>query len=743
MNRLPPINPDSKLPWEDNEETVLKRLSQKAALKSRVSIVMPLYNSGKHLERTIRSLTFNDLSNVELIVCDNESTDETPSILNYYSQLFSHIIIRKDKGQSDALNHGFRLATGQIYGWLNGDDILLPNALTFVRKRFLQQDDADFCVGNAFLVEEDLSKISQRKYTDNDLQFSSLIDYAFNHLIQPSVFFKRQVWEQCGPLDVNDHYAMDADLFISMSKSFNGVAINKPLAYSVYHKACKTRANRWDSIVQLALVQSKHGGIQEAKRTLEILKTLPLRVQSSSAQQSAPQITNVPSEDEIDPEGDFLATTTSSNSHDSPKVALVCTSLSGGAGIACRRMHDALISAGIFTELYAIFPNGHTSAARIPFKAMHTDTVDQSIEVNEFRRRIWEKNIYTTLKDPLVLQANELFSTPNSDIDWDTFSATLNDFDIIHFHWSPGLINYASLPSVLVEKIVFITLHDMNFFTGGCHYSEGCNQYQDYCISCPQLLTRATEASHALKLKAEFYNSIPNLTVIAPSIWMRDKALASRAFKMKPVYVVNNFVCTNKFQPRNSTLSRIELGLPLNSKLILIGAESLENKRKGGHLLERLDREFQVRLQGKHDYKIVIFGRSTIDLGNRTVNLSYIEDESKMNLVYSSCDCFCFLSLEENAPQTVAESLLSGCPVVSFPIGNIPDVIDHQSNGYLAPLLDIREICNGVEWSFSAASSPIMRLSIAEDARRYYSESTVLDSHLKLYQDAILNNQIH
>jgi len=738
MKTRPPLNPNSRLPWEHDTNLSLQKLPPGALAKTKLSLVMPLYNSGRHLERTIRSLLFNDLRDVEVIVCDNESSDETPAILKYYSDVFAHVLIRKDKGQSDALNHGFSLATGRILGWLNGDDILLPNALASVRRAFLQSKDVHFCAGDAFLVEEDLSKISRRRYSDQSLQYSHLVDYAFNHLIQPSVFFSRHAWQKCGPLDIDDHYSMDADLFISMSKRFRGVAINKPLSYSVYHKDCKTRANRWDSIVQLALVQSKHGAIAQAKKTLALLKNLPDAAQlppdnSLSTPEQAPSASL---EDLSPPIESRLAKTAASM-----RIALVSTSLSGGAGIACRRMFDALKTAGVNVELFSLFPGGYQHASKILLKKEVINQLDDDITLHQKRRKVWERSIYTTAKNPAILQANELFSTTHCDVDWASFATTLNRFDIVHFHWAPGLIDFGAVAQSLKDKAIFLTLHDMNFFTGGCHYSESCNQFEDDCSSCPQLLKHKQVAAKGLKVKSKAYADLSNLTVLAPSAWMKEKASESRPLKRKLVHLVNNFISDAKFAPKNINSARIELGLPLHTKLILLGAESLENKRKGGHLLERLDRELQVNLRHKYDYSFVLFGRSTPALSQGAHHFHYVEDEDKMNLIYSACDCFCFLSLEENAPQTVAEALLSGCPVVSFPTGNLPDVVSHKSNGYLAPHSDLREICGGIEWAFEATGNPLARIAISQSARKYYDNSATLSAHLALYHQAVVGDR--
>ena len=163
-----------------------------------MSIVLPIYNAGKFLEKTLRSLLCNDLSGVEIIVMDGGSTDDTPAILERYRDYFKVCVSAPDKGQSDAINRGFQQATKPILYWLNGDDLLLPDVLTPVRKRFAEPDRPQVVVGDAYMTELDLKPINHFQFSDEKLKFSYLLDYAAHHLVQPSVFFTRQAWDLVG-----------------------------------------------------------------------------------------------------------------------------------------------------------------------------------------------------------------------------------------------------------------------------------------------------------------------------------------------------------------------------------------------------------------------------------------------------------------------------------------------------------------------------------------------------------------
>lgn len=267
---IDPLDPSSVLPFEADRSA---NEPAEADLPT-LSLVMPIYNAGPYLERTLRSLLLNDLDGVEIIVMDGASTDDTPAILDHYASLFSKVVSEPDNGQSDALNKGFALATGAVLGWLNGDDLVLPDTLNAVRAAFRDAPDADVVVGDAALVELDLSVTHAFRMAPENLTFEHLIDYASHHLVQPSVFFTRAAWEAAGPLDETLHYAMDADLFLKMARTMKMVHLPREVAYSVYHEGAKTRRDRAASLSELALVEARHGGFEEARRTLDRLVIL-------------------------------------------------------------------------------------------------------------------------------------------------------------------------------------------------------------------------------------------------------------------------------------------------------------------------------------------------------------------------------------------------------------------------------------------------------------------------------------
>lgn len=267
---IEPLLQSAVLPWEAGRPAVDPPDDTLPPL----TLVMPIFNAGAYLERTLRSLLLNNLEGVEIIVMDGASTDDTPRILKHYGEILSLVVSEPDSGQSDALNKGFARAGGTVLGWLNGDDLLLPNTLNRVRAAFRDDPDAMVVVGDAAMADLDLEVTHTFRTSPERLTYERLLNYATNHLVQPSVFFTRAAWEAAGPLDESLHYAMDADLFLTMARTMKMVHLPLEVAYSVYHEGAKTRRHRAASITELALVQARHGGFAEARETLDILVRL-------------------------------------------------------------------------------------------------------------------------------------------------------------------------------------------------------------------------------------------------------------------------------------------------------------------------------------------------------------------------------------------------------------------------------------------------------------------------------------
>lgn len=177
-----------------------------------VSIITPSLNQGPFIRTTIDSVLKQTYSRVEYIVIDGGSTDNTLDILQTYGQEFQWIS-EKDSGQAAAVNRGMDMATGIIVGWLNSDDVLLPEAVEKVVECFQNDTRLGMVYGKSHFIDN-TGKVVGR-YPTEAFDFERLA--MFNFIPQPSTFFTRQMFDKVGGLDPGLQYAMDLDLWIRLS----------------------------------------------------------------------------------------------------------------------------------------------------------------------------------------------------------------------------------------------------------------------------------------------------------------------------------------------------------------------------------------------------------------------------------------------------------------------------------------------------------------------------------------------
>jgi len=225
-----------------------------------ISIVTPSYNQAQYIEQTIRSVLEQDYPRIEYLVVDGMSTDGSVDIIKKYASgggvtppllsknrqqavgLQRHAIdwwvSEKDSGQGEAINKGLARAKGEIIAWLNSDDTYLSGTFTNIVKVFEENPDVVMVYGDMLAIDENGQTINTLKYKQLSLQ--DLL--CFQIIGQPSVFFRREVFEQTHGLDTTFHFLLDHHLWIRMAQ--RGKILHVPQIWSVarYHAEAKNRA---------------------------------------------------------------------------------------------------------------------------------------------------------------------------------------------------------------------------------------------------------------------------------------------------------------------------------------------------------------------------------------------------------------------------------------------------------------------------------------------------------------------
>jgi glycosyltransferase involved in cell wall biosynthesis len=340
--------------------------------------------------------------------------------------------------------------------------------------------------------------------------------------------------------------------------------------------------------------------------------------------------------------------------------------------------------------------------------------------------------------------SNTVFTLPYPGYDLSA-SPLVQAGDVINLHWVAHYQSPVTLRDLLaLGKPVVWTLHDQWPFTGGCHYTAGCENYRQSCEDCPQLTDDPFNLPQAvLRDKMELFRGA-NLTIVTPSRWMASCAGNSRLFKDLRVEVISNSVDTDIFTPLPRGQAKQSLGLSPETIAILFVAQQGNERRKGfPQLVEAirhcLDDVGFHSLVESDKVRLLCMGHASHDfseLGIPAVSLGYLSSGEEIGLAYAAADTFVLPSLEDNLPNTMLEAMSCGTPVVAFDAGGISDVVVDRLTGKLVPVGDVRQLADAI---LSLVLDPDGRELMGQKCRQMmverYSLPVQARRYLDLYED--------
>ncbi|MBA4311486.1 MAG: glycosyltransferase [Chlorobiaceae bacterium] len=203
----------------------------------RISIITPSYNQGEFIEDTIKSVINQDHKDIEHIIMDGGSTDQTVSILKKYDHL--KWVSERDSGQSNAINMGFRKVSGNIIAWLNSDDYYEDHIFGDIVKYFEQNPECMLLYGDITFVNKEGHSLY--KVSGDTIDYGKLIECP-DIVRQPSFFWRREVIEIIGGVDEDLHLVMDFDFFLRIARRYKFHYINRNLSYYRTYEVNKTSA---------------------------------------------------------------------------------------------------------------------------------------------------------------------------------------------------------------------------------------------------------------------------------------------------------------------------------------------------------------------------------------------------------------------------------------------------------------------------------------------------------------------
>ena len=415
------------------------------------------------------------------------------------------------------------------------------------------------------------------------------------------------------------------------------------------------------------------------------------------------------------------------------RVAIISThDMQGGAARAACRLHQSLRAAGVESTMLV----GHKTSTD-----PHVAQISDKDLPGRFFWPLVQSQVINRQRTP---RSNTLFSfaSPGPDL---AQHPLVRDADVINLHWVAGFqspVEIARLQSL--GKPVVWTLHDLRSFTGGCHYPAGCREFERACLACPQLQPALHELSEATLADAKALINGAALTLVTPSLWLKDEATRSALFKNTRVETIPYGLDTGLFSPKPKTESRRRLGLEKEPVYLLFGADDGREKRKGFNLLLEALRvclqnpEFAEKAR-RGRIVILCFGGAASRLSALSIpvqSLGRVSDDRILADIYSAADVFVLPSLEDNLPCTMQESMSCGTPVAGFSAGGIAEAVEDGINGRVVPPGDATLLAGAL---LQLAADPALRESMGRAARlkavTQYSLNLCAGRYLQLFDE--------
>lgn len=373
---------------------------------------------------------------------------------------------------------------------------------------------------------------------------------------------------------------------------------------------------------------------------------------------------------------------------------------SGGAAIAAYRHNEAMRRAGIDSKMLVL--NKNTSCEYV---IQH-----RCNKIVMFLQKVFHRLFLMWYR----FYATWSFNILGHDLSSDRY---VQDADIIYIHW----INYYSMSIRSIEKVlktgkpVYWFMHDMWPITGGCHHSLACRKYMTHCGKCPMARNRkgsiTTKDLSYIQFEEKLKRLKPynNLHFLTPSKWLADCVEKSSLFGNHDVTVCRNVLDTDIFKPRDKQMSRRRLGLPLEKKLILFGADNYGSPYKGWKYLKEA---LSGSIEGA---ECVLYGICNTDIQSQVkikVNqMGHISDIDMLIDLYNACDVFVTPSIADNFPNVILEAMACGLPCVGFNVCGIPELIHHRITGYVSKEKSSADLLNGIDWVLNVADYGALKMA--------------------------------
>ena len=235
------------------------------------SIIVPSLNQPDYLEECLESIIGQDGVDLEIIVIDGGSEEDSLNRLRRYEKHFAHFLSEPDRGQADAINKGLAAAGGSIVGWLNTDDFYEPQGLSAIAEAYREEPDRPLYLGNGYRIDAVTERKRLYYLADFEYQREAIL-WGENPILQPAAFINAKALAALSPpLDPNLHYAMDTDLWIRLSAMGNPLFVDRVVANNREHPSTKSLTGGWTRFEEIRQVAERHTGCPLTPGALHVL----------------------------------------------------------------------------------------------------------------------------------------------------------------------------------------------------------------------------------------------------------------------------------------------------------------------------------------------------------------------------------------------------------------------------------------------------------------------------------------
>ncbi len=404
-------------------------------------------------------------------------------------------------------------------------------------------------------------------------------------------------------------------------------------------------------------------------------------------------------------------------------IHLSFSDISGGASRAAYRVHQMLIKNGINSLMWVNQKNSKNNTVY-----SSESKINKFINIKKQHLRFPINKILKSklfgMHSPSILSSKWLTKINKSDA------------DIIHLHWVQGeMLSIREISEI--KKPIIWTFHDMWPLCGCEHYAYNSRYIEGYKVDNKFQNEFKFFDINRWRWEKKVKLLKKPIQIISPSKWMTDCVKKSYLMKNWPVETIPHPIDTFKWRPIEKKVSRKELNLPQNSKLIIFGATGgTQDRRKGFELLETA-LHYLKNLMKNDDINLIVFGGNNKNFYSKIPfkihNFYEINNDEILQKLYSAADVMVAPSKMETFGLAAQESISCGTPVVAFNNTGLAEIIEHKVTGYLAEFLNEKELARGIEWTLKHLNENILSINSRKRAEHHFSENVIIKKFQAVY----------